>query len=182
MGASHLRSAVVAKNFADITDHTRANRFDRLANAIAGMTLVAHLRDHLVAIAGFEESSRLPDVVCERLLRVDMNAALHGRKRSCEMRVVRRRDDHGIDLLVHLVEHHAKVVKERLRRAPVLHVFCAMVSIYIAERHEVFLAAALFVRLLGNPSARADEGDIEFAVRGLPSLSDGECWKYRASS
>ncbi len=172
----------MAKHFADITDHTRANRFDRLANAVARMTLVAHLRDHLVALAGFEESSRLPDVVRERLLCVNMNAALHGRKRSGEMRVVRRRDHHCIDVLVHLVEHHAEVIEERLRRAPVLHIFCAMVAIYIAERDEVFLAAALLVGLLGNPSARADEGDIEFAVRGLPSPPDGECWEYRTSS
>ena len=57
-----------------------------------------------------------------------------------------------------------------------------MVAIYIAERDEVFLAAALLVGLLGNPSARADEGDIEFAVRGLPSPPDGECWEYRTSS
>ena len=182
MGASHLRSAIVAKDFADITDHTRSNRFDRLANAVTRMTLIAHLRNNLVALAGFEESSRLPDVVRERLLRVDMNTALHGSKRSGEMRVVRRRDDHCIDLLVHLVEHHAEVIVERLRSAPVLHVFCAMVSIYIAERDEVFLAAALLVGLLGNPSARADEGDIEFAVRGLTSPPDGECWKYRTSS
>ena len=86
------------------------------------------------------------------------------------MSVVRGRDRYGIDLFVHLVKHHAKVIEEWLRGLPVLHVFCAMIAIHITKRDKVFLAAALLVGLLCDPTARADESDVELTVRGNPAL------------
>ena len=124
---------------------------------------------------------RLPDIVRERLLRINMYASLHRRKCGGKMRVVGSRNHYGINLFLQLIEHHSKVIEEWLRGAPILHVLRAMIAIHIAERDEVFLAAALLVGLLGNPTARADEGDVELTIRGLSSLADSKWWKHRAA-
>ena len=174
MGAAHFRSAVATKYLAHLADHSGADRFHRLADALAGVALISHLGDHLVALLGFQEGSRLPDVMGQRLLGVNVDPALHRRERGGEMRVIRGGNDHRVDVLVHLVEHHAEVVVKRLRGAPVLHVFRTEIAVHIAEGDEIFLAASLLVRLPRDPATRADESDVELAVSGGTGLADGE--------
>jgi hypothetical protein len=55
-----------------------------------------------------------------------------------------------------------------------------MIAVNIAEGDEVFLRASLVVGLLGDPAAGADEGDVQFAVRGRAWLANGEPLKRRA--
>ena len=93
---------------------------------------------------------------------------------AAKVRVVGRGNDHRVDLLVHLVEHHAEVLEERLGGSPVLHVFRAVVAVHIAEGDEILLFASLLVGLSGDPAAGADEGDVQLAVGGLARLADGE--------
>src|SRR5690606_32231441 len=58
----------------------------------------------------FSEYARLVDVVCEWLLNIDVLAELHGSERLHGVVVVRRRDRHGVDVLVLLVKHFPEVL------------------------------------------------------------------------
>jgi hypothetical protein len=68
MSAAHLGAAVVGKDFAHLSDHAVPVGFDRLTNRIGRVSLIAHLRDHLVALFGFDQGPGLPDIVGQRFL------------------------------------------------------------------------------------------------------------------
>ena len=138
------------------------------------MALSTELRGEFLFAGHVGELANLPDVVGERLFEVNVFATLEGPVTGVKVRVVRGGNHHCIDLLVHLVQHHAEIIKKRLVCSPVLHVFRAEVAVHIAECDEVFVLASLFVWLPGDPPARADEGDIQLFIRGLSRLADGE--------
>ena len=77
-------------------------------DAVAGVPLVAHLGGDLVFAGGLGEQPGLVDAMGERLLHVDVLAALDGRQGDHGMRVIGRGHDHGVDVLL-LVEHDAEI-------------------------------------------------------------------------
>jgi hypothetical protein len=128
------------------------------------MTLVSHLRNHLVAFLGLYQRAALPDVMRERLLRINMDTSFHGCHRGRKVRMVWSRNNNRIDLLMHLIEHDTKVIEERLVLPPIFHVLGAMVSIHITKRDKVLFRASLVIRLLRDPSTGAYESDVQFAI------------------
>lgn len=181
MLAAHFWARVVTEHLRNIADHSCTIGFHRLTDAITGVALISHLRDDSVLLLRFHERASLPDIVRERFLGVDVDAALHRGHGRGKVSVVGRGNDHRIDVFVHLVEHHTEIFIKRLVFAPVLHVFRAVGGVHIAEGDEIFLAASLLIGLSGDPSARADEGDVELAVGGFARLANGEGGGCRAS-
>ena len=87
------------------------------AQALFGVALVAHLRDDLVLPRRLGQRPGLADGARQRLLHVDVLAQLHRGHRDQGVRVIRRGDEHRVDVLL-LLEHHAVVlVLDRLRDA-----------------------------------------------------------------
>lgn len=103
-----------------------------------------------------------------------MDPALHRSERGREVGVVGRGNDDGIDILVHLVEHHPEVVEKRLSGAPVFHVLRTVIAVDIAESNEVLILTSLLIRLPSDPPARANECDVYLAVSRASRLADGE--------
>ena len=76
----------------------------------ARVNLNAHLRDELLLGGDFGEPAGLVDRLRQRLLAVDVQAAVHGAACAIgRVHVVRRRDVHRVEVLL-LVEQHAVVV------------------------------------------------------------------------
>ncbi len=78
------------------------------------------------------------------------------------MRVIGRADHHAIDLLVHLVQHHAKILKPT-RLVKLLKTLAGLVLVDITHRHDIFAGDARHVRR--TPSPDSDTSDVQFFVR-----------------
>ena len=78
--------------------------FLKLAHAVAGCALVAHLGHHFVAFGGLGEGAGFVDIVGERLLHVDVLAQLHGGQGNHGVVVVGRGHRYGIEILALLIE------------------------------------------------------------------------------
>ena len=98
----------------------------------------------------------------QRLLAIDMLAALDGLHRREGVVVIGRGDDDGVDLL-HLVEHLA-VVGELLRLGILLEDAGGVALIHIAQRHDVL--ALHLAEVVGALAADADAGEVELLVGG----------------
>ena len=182
MFASHFWALIAAEYLTNIADNSGAHGLHGLPNSIIRMSLVSHLRDHFVAVLGLHQRPALPNIVSKGLLGVNVNSSLHGCHGRRKVRVIWRGDDHRIDFLVHLVQHDAEVVEERLIRLPTLQVLRTQIPIHITEGNEVLIRASLLVRLLRNPASRADESDVQLSIGRFTGLADGEAWKCSAGS
>ena len=83
---------------------------------VAGVSLVPHLRDNAAFRRSRHQQIDFAKRLRDRLLDVDVLPVAHGVHRGREMGMVRRGDDHGVELRAHLVEHRAEVPKHRNRR------------------------------------------------------------------
>ena len=73
------------------------------------MSVVAHLRDDAVLLRLAREELHLLERERERFLHVHVDAAADGHQGGDRMVVVGRRDERGVDLVAHLLEHLAVV-------------------------------------------------------------------------
>ena len=95
-------------DFAHLADGTGLDELHRQAILGRRMNLDAHLRDELLLPRELGELAALVDVVRQRLLTIDVQAALHGRHCHRRVHVVGRGDVDGSEALF-LVEHLAPV-------------------------------------------------------------------------
>ena len=145
------------------------------------MALVAHLRLHLVPACGLGDRAGLGDGVRQRLLTVHVLAGLQCRQRDRGVRVIRRRDHHGVDALL-LLEHLAvirvhgrfRIQRDGLRR---------VVAVDVAQGDDVLARAGLQVGAAHSPDA--DPCDVQLVAGRLrsqhPAGNDGrgECRQGR---
>ncbi len=114
-GRPRSRAAVRAirptVRFLDRTDHACPNAFAESSVSLAAMSLIAHLRRHLVLAGHFGQSPRLGNVVAERFLTVDADAQLHGDHGRRGVLMVRRGDEYCVELLGGLVEQAAVIAE-----------------------------------------------------------------------
>ena len=75
------------------------------------MPLHTHLCRHAFLLGHETHLSRLEDFVCQRLLAVDWLAMVHCGQSGGRMRVVRRRNDHGINRVTQLCNHLSVVTE-----------------------------------------------------------------------
>jgi len=98
--------------FDDAANRPRPNTLHHAADRFAAMSLVAHLRGHFVLAGSLGQGVALVDVVRQRLLAERGLAEIDGPDRSRGVVVVRRGDEHRVEILVAIVEHLAVVVED----------------------------------------------------------------------
>ena len=134
-----------------------------LAGPLARVTLVPHLGRNPVLAGRRGQRAGLGHRACQRLLAVDVLAAPHRLHRDDGVRMVRGRDNHGVE--VGLTVEHLPVVRvdagvrelaERARGEP---------QVGVAQRGYVLAAAAADVG--ASPAAHADPRDVERVARRL---------------
>ena len=81
------------------------------------------------------------------------------------MVMVRRGDNHGVDLL-HLFEHPA-IITEKLRAGVNLAPLFERMAIHVAERDDVRAGLGNLIGVTRPLSAGANGGDVKFAVQVL---------------
>ena len=110
----HVESRVdrlaAAVDRVDVADRAILDPFAERANRIEGVALVAELGHDLVLLGRLHQGPDLADGMGQRLLAIDVLAPLDRRHRRHRVGVVRRADDHRVDLVAHLLEHLAIVL------------------------------------------------------------------------
>ncbi len=95
----------------DLADQPGLHPFAGEADAFGGAALVAHLGHDARGFRGGMEAPHLGEATAHRLLDVDMLLRGDRGHSNWEVHVVRSRDRHGVDLVRHLLEHHAEVLE-----------------------------------------------------------------------
>jgi len=145
----------------DGADRTGPDEFHDPPVVVAGVNLGADLGGHLLLAGQVRHDPRLLDRVRQRLLAVDVLAHPKGHGRGRGMRVVRRRDDDGVDAAVHLAKHPAEV-SVAFGLGVLLGGLGKVMFVHIAEGDDVLAADAAQVG--PAPAGHADDGDGEFLV------------------
>ena len=94
----------------DVADGAVPDPLAERADRVEGVALVAELGHDLVFLGGLHQGPDLADGVRQRLLAVDVLAPFDRGHRRHGVGMVRRADDHRVDLVAHLVEHLAVVL------------------------------------------------------------------------
>ena len=164
--AIHILEGVTAgMNGMHLADGARPDPLAEPANRAAGMPLIAKLGDHLVLAGGLHERADFLDRVGQWLFAINMLVMLHGRHRNNRVGVIGGADDHRVNLLVHLVEHHAKVFE--LRRLGILgELLGRVLLIHVAQGDYVVAQLGQLIHVAASLAADADAGDVEFFVGG----------------
>ena len=150
----------------DLLDQAQVPAADDLgtaAEARIGRPLVAHLGAHLLLTGGLAHQPGLIDRVGQRLLAVHVLAHPHGRHGRDGVRVVGRRDDHGIQPRAQLVEQLAEVVV-LLGLLVLLGLGVQPLLVDVAERDDPAVVGRL-VRVAAPLAAHPDAGDVQGLVR-----------------
>ena len=126
------------------------------------MALIAHVAQDAVVFDRFLEGAVLPEIVSERLLNEDVLAVLDGSHGSREVRVVRRGNQHDVDLIGHLVEHDPEVLEARHVRVGGVGLGGPFV-VNIAESDDLFFGGC--AHGVTSHAADADDGAADFVAR-----------------
>ena len=100
------------------------------------MSLVSELRDHLVLAGAGNDLADFVNIMGQRFLAIHMFAAPHRFHGDDCVVVVRCANNHGIDLVPHLIKHHP-VILEPLRVGVPTERLGGVVVVHIAERHDI---------------------------------------------
>jgi hypothetical protein len=139
---------------------------------IEGVALVAQLRHDLMFLRRLHQGANLRDRVGQGLFAIHMFVPLDCRHRRHSVRVVGRPDDHGVDLVAHLVEHLAEILVHlgigELGDRGALAMLRPQVRI-AQGRHPHAAVAGHLVDVGAALAAGADTGDVQFLTgRGRP--------------
>ena len=164
--AIHLLEGVTARmNGMHLADGAGPDPLADPANGTKGMPLVAELGDHFVFAGSLHQRTDFLDAVRQRLFTINMLAMLHGLQGDDRMRVIGRADDYRVDLLVHLVEHDAKVL-EPPGLGILRELLGGVVIVHVAQRDHVLAFARDGVNVGASLAADADAGHVELFVGG----------------
>ena len=102
------------------------------------MALIAKLCDDIVFTRDLLQIANLSDAMRQRLLAVDVFAALHCRLGNYRVRVIGRSNHHGVQLLVVDIEHFTEIaIFLGLRK--VGQRFCGSIEIDVTHGDHVFV-------------------------------------------
>ena len=158
-------------DFGDVADVAVPDNLRALAGAGLRVSLVAHLRRDAVLGGGQGELLRLPNGAGERLLTIDVLAALHRPHGGAAVHVVGTGDGDGVDVAALLVEHLAIVGVLGDFRVGGESLFGAL-GIGVGHGDDVLVGASgdIAVAL----AAGADRGDVQLLIRGfVPEMFEG---------
>ena len=169
-----VRAVRVAEHLGDVADHALLQIPSERRTVRDVVSLVAHAHDDAGLASLLADSDHLLHRVRHRLLHVDVHAMTDRQQRGERVVVVGRRDEHGIERIAHLVEHHA-VVGIDLRgvkslAAPRLRALLLQhgdgVRVRLAERHDLTAAHDARAREERPPPVAApDDGDADLRAR-----------------
>ena len=167
-----VRRADPDVNFVHWADRARLDQFHHLVIISAGVNLRADLRDELVLAREFRDDAAFRDRARERLLAIDMATTAQRRRRRDRVRVIRRGDDHGVN--VPLVEQAPEVVVG-FRRREFLFRRGEIRVVHVTQRHDIF--AGDIVHVVLGLVRDADDAEVQLLVGGdfsLRGLAAGE--------
>ncbi len=161
----------------NLAQDTRLIPFLDRPNPIRGMALISHLGHHLVIPRRLLERSGLPHIMHQGFFNVDVLSHLHRRQGGDEVGVVRRGDQHRVDLTSHFIQHHPEIPKalgtgvfpETAGRAPIID---------IAQGDDILASARTPVRR--PPTPDPDGRHIDSAIGRSPRSGDIELREHRA--
>ena len=144
----------------DLAEDAAHEDLDRAALAVRAVAVVAHLRDDAARPRDVAEALGLPPRAHERLLHVDVAAALHRGDRAGGVHVVGRRDDDRVEVLLLVKQRAPVLVRTHLRaaRRDLLRGRAQAVEVHVAERDDLFAEAVERIQVRAAAPARADEG------------------------
>ena len=131
--------AAPAMDFLHFADRVPLDDFNDHPVNLVRMDLDAHLGDKLLLGRHPGELTCLVDRLRERLLRVDVQAPLHGAHCDRGVHVVRRRNIHRIEVLL-LVEKFAQILIDSDVGKFFLDV-SSVAKVHIGDRHELDMGA-----------------------------------------
>ena len=144
-------------------DDARLEPLANLPGPLPGMPLVSHLRRHAVLAGGRGQGAGLGHGARQRLLAVDVLAPPHRLHRDDGVRMVRRCDDHRIE--VGLAVEHLPVVCVDASGRELAKGARGKTEVGVAERRDVL--AATTPNVGAPPAADPDSGDVERIARRL---------------
>ena len=160
-GAATPRLADPEMRFVHLADHAATQRRNRCAVGTVTVDLRTHLRDDASLRRQIRHLAALIQIVRDRLLTIDVLAKTHRGQRNRTMHMVGCRDNDGIDVLAHRVEHLA-IVRERLGACILLGRVAKVVGVDVAQRGDVHvLAAGGRVEIAAPHTANADACDVQ---------------------
>mgnify|MGYP000863615879 CR=1 FL=1 len=168
----------------DLTDQAGLHPLAGEANALGRAALVAHLGHDARGFRGSMEAPHLGEATAHRLLNVDVLFRGDRGHRDREVHVVRSRDRHGVDLVRHLLKHHAIVLEpfgvfEPIRVGPRLFATgdsgATALVVHITQRDELLVCQSGERRAAA--AAHADLGDAQAFVRRTRALAAQAMWQ-----
>lgn len=151
-------------DFTNWTDRVTSNQLHHSPVIVAGVNLGTHLGGYLGSCGDFTNDPRLPNVISEWLLAVDMFFEFQRGQRGKGVGVFAGADDHGIEFLFDLVQFPE--IRIAFGLGKLLLGGVQGDGRNVADRHNVFAFANL--REIPSPaSPNPDDGDVEFLVQIL---------------
>ena len=146
----------------NLADGSVPDRFAQQAHLLAGLALVAHLRRDLVLARRLRHRAGLIHGVRQRFLAVDMLTAFDGCHGGHRVAVVRRRDDHSVDVRILLVQHFPEVFVLPGVRVASKRSRC-VAPVHVAQGDNVLALECLQVP--GPLTSHADARDVQLFAR-----------------
>ena len=117
--------------FFHVSDNASPNQLHQATTVGLTVSLIAHLGDHTGFPGNARQYTGFFDGVSEWFLTVNMHACFHGDDGRVGMGVIRRRYGDRINVLLLLLEHHAKILID-LGFGEFLEGACGLVAVHIA--------------------------------------------------
>ena len=143
----------------DVTDRPGGDVFGHAADALAAVTLIAHLSQDLLFARGVGEGPAFGDIMGQWLLAEDMLAIMDGADGGRGVVVIGRGHKDDVEILVALVEHLAVIVEDLGPGAvlyAVAHDIGDRLLIDIDQGDEFFLEGA--AHAIAAHASRTDDG------------------------
>ena len=153
------------------------NPFANPPDGATGVTLVAQLCDHFVLVRRCHQLAHLVHGMRERLFAINMFAASHRFHRNERVRVVRCANDDAVDVLAHLVEHHA-IIFEPFGVGIFGEFLARIFFIHVAKRHDVVTQSGGFANVRAAAAADANAGDVYFGIGGSLRALENRAGQY----
>ena len=149
-----------AMDLVDLANGVGPDHFAKLANAVAGMALIAHLGGDAEFAGGEGQLAGLPDGVGQGFLAIDVFAGMNGAHCGRGMVVIGDCHNDGVD--TRLLFQHDPVIGIRACARIFLQGVGHGIGIDIAEGDDIFAGNAL--QIGGGAAAGADAGDVQLLV------------------
>ncbi len=153
-----------AMNRMDLADGAVPDPLAKVADAIEGVTLIAQLGDDVLLFSRLHQSTNLVHRVGQRFFAVEMLPVFQNGHRRHGVKMIGRGDHDSVDLLVHFIQHLAKVLK-LLGVRKLLEGSRSLARVGISQGHDIGKASDA-VDIIGAPATDANASKVDLLARG----------------